>query len=285
MERHGLCTRPEDLLAASETALSSALAVPFHGSHDGRLRYRWHAQKLADYLADAEDDPGLQRLRARAGIETGRIDLIPPGEYAATVIWPYTATITRTTRDGYQHEEEYRAKRVADLAGVRITDEWVYIYTDPDDADVCYRITRRSTQTRVYVEMSLRTVIEREYAHSPSQIEPVYRMMSSPLHSFATDAELSLAVQAGQQAAEQLAEAALAKRIERVQAGLGEWRYWDGRWRVLAINHNLNDVVEVRRRDGSTSQHLLRREVFPESALYLRELQKFGCDRLYDIAH
>src|SRR5690242_12218925 len=61
MERHGLCTRPEDLLAASETALSSALAVPFHGSHDGRLRYRWHAQKLADYLADAEDDPGLQR--------------------------------------------------------------------------------------------------------------------------------------------------------------------------------------------------------------------------------
>lgn len=119
-----------------------------------------------------------------------------------------------------------------------------------------YRITRRSTRTRIYVDMSLRAALEREHRGSPSQLEAEYRIMSVPLYSFATDSELFAALQASRETNERIAEARLAKRIERRNSGLGEWRNWQGRWQVLAVNLRPNDVVEVRRRDGSTSPHL-----------------------------
>jgi len=203
---------------------------------------------------------------------------IPVGEYTATITWFAKAG-----------DEEFH--RIAESAGIKVADKWVYIYLN-DGEDIIKFSRTRNERAQMYVDMTAaemmrEKVINRVEGSSgccwgifgkarfergeeslwgervPCDLhtaEWLENEIAQDLDSYVTPEQWpEVAAAAEVEAAKRTlieAEEKAAREAAKAE-GFAEWKKTSSGWCISIADHVSGDVVSVRTRSGEITQHTL----------------------------
>lgn len=215
------------------------------------------------------------------------LQTLKPGEYQATVFW--------SCGSGIEQRDRY-----AEQVRVKVTDKWAYIYPR-DGEEIVKLSRTRNHSAQVYVGMTLREAIrekvsnsvmhgprcscnrspyddgdeyrvgENQYVDGSGELRPCIH--TADWYESEIDERISRLPSDEQWpsilaqrridavAAQAKLEAQERERIAARESGYGEWYQRDGQWLVKISGYSVGDAVTVRRRNGSTSRHILTVEI------------------------